>query len=292
MLLLAKRALAALDRNLLWEALDIGRRIMTLGLLLSVLVGFPLLASVTAQLTLNMIFTGLGMLLIHRGLGMRVRHWFALRVGGGHVRRSYMHDIGASMGFTMSEITAYNGPYFVIAAVSHNPALLIIFDFAFKMIRAVATATRATIEGALPGMTRLWFARDHGGFAGGLRRAALVALGVAFCADILLVGVGQRIFDILYHGTAILSLTDLMLLCLLLPALALVCVSVYVQGALGRFAQMLRLSLPLLAGSLIAPLVASWMPLQGSDELFMELYALLFVVLAGVHVVAMRRLVP
>ena len=93
MLLLAKRALAALDRNLLWESFDIVRRVVTLGVLIAVLAGVPLLASVTIQLLLNIFAALLGMALIHRWARMHLHHWFAVRVGGGHVRRSYVGDI-------------------------------------------------------------------------------------------------------------------------------------------------------------------------------------------------------
>ncbi len=290
MLLLAKRALAALDHNLLWEMLDIGRRVISLAILFSVLAGVSLLASVTVQFVLNLVFACLGMALIHRRAGMTLRQWFALRVGGEHVRRSYVRDIGASVGLTASEITAYNGPYFVIAGISHDPALLIIFDFAFKMIRAVSTTIRATIEGALPRLTRHWFAGESKAFRSTLTRAALVAIGVALCADMVLLAIGGRLFSILYHGTDHLWIRETWLLCLLFPSLAVVCVSVYIQGALGRFRQLLRLSLPFLAGALLVPAGAAMLS-PGADRLvFMPLYAMLFSSVAMVHWWSLGRL--
>jgi hypothetical protein len=47
----------------------------------------------------------------------------------------------------LSEVAAYNSPYFLIAAMTHDARLLLVFDFTFKIIRAVATTIRATIEG-------------------------------------------------------------------------------------------------------------------------------------------------
>lgn len=297
LLLLARRALAAVDRNLLWEMLDCVRRVMGLGLLLAVLAGFDLIASVSLQLLLNCGAVLAGMALIRQRMGMSLRQWFAWRVGGGHGRRSYMRDIGASAALTLSEVAAYNAPYFLIAALAHDPALMLLFDFVFKMIRAVATAIRATIEGALPRLTRCWFAGDGQAFRRGLRRALGVALGVAVCAVALLVAIGQRLYAILFDGRDALSMGELGLLCALLLVVAVICVSVYVQGALGRFGPLLRQSLPFLAGSLLCvPLALAW---AGAGQagagapigmLFMTLYALLFAGVALLHGVALRRL--
>jgi hypothetical protein len=290
MLLLAKRALAALDHNLLWEMLDIGRRLINLGILFSVLAGVSLLTSVVVQFSLNLVFACLGMALIHRRAGMALHQWFALRVGGDHVRRSYVRDISASVGLTASEITAYNGPYFVIAAISHDPALLIIFDFTFKMIRAVSTTIRATIEGALPRLTRNWFAGEHAAFRSALARAVLVAIVVALCADSVLLAIGGRLFATLYHDADHLWIRETWLLCLLFPSLAVVCVSVYIQGALGRFRHLLKLSLPFLAGALLVPAGAAMLS-PGADRLvFMPLYALLFSAVAMMHWMSLARL--
>ena len=294
LLLLAKRALAAVDRNLVWETVDFARRLLGLALLLSVLAGFGLMTSVALQLILNSAGVLTGLALIQQRTGMHGRQWVAWRVGGGHVRRTYLRDIGASAALTLSEVAAYNSPYFLIAAVSHDPALILLFDFVFKMIRAVATATRATIEGALPRLTRLWFAGDMAAFAHGLARAVGIAVGVALCADLLLVAIGGRLFAILFDGRAVLTMAELAMLCVLLLALAVMCVSVYVQGALGRFGPLLRQSLPFLAASLISPPLAVWLAGKGSaandGPIFMALYLATFAGAAMLHIAAMRRM--
>lgn len=294
LLLLARRALAAVDRNLLWEMLDCVRRVAGLAILLAVLAGFDLMASVSLQLLLNGGAVLLGMALVQQRVGMRWRQWFAWRVGGGHIRRRYMRDIGASAALTLSEVAAYNAPYFLIAALAHDPALMLLFDFVFKLIRAVATAIRATIESALPRLTRCWFAGDGAGFRRGLARALGVALGVAMCANAVLVAIGQRLYAILFDGRDALSMGELGLLGALLLVAAVICVSVYVQGALGRFGPLLRQSLPFLAGSLLSvPLALWWAGRTGGATglLFMALYALLFAGVALLHGMALRRLV-
>lgn len=306
LLLLAKRALAAVDRNLVWEMVDAVRRVVSLAVLFAVLFGVDLLLSVSVQLLLAAAAVLAGMILVGRRVHMHARQWFAWRAGGGHVRRTYLRDIGASAALTLSEVAAYNSPYFLIAALSHDPALLLLFDFAFKMIRSVTTATRATIEGALPRLTRLWFAHDRAAFRRGLRRALLVALGVACCADVALLAIGQRLFALLFAGRSALSMAELLLLCVLLLLLALICTSVYVQGALGRFGPLLRQSLPFLAASLasvplalaVAGAVAGGAGGSAGDgghealgAAFMGFYALAFAGTALLHVGAMRRLI-
>lgn len=292
LLLLAKRALAAVDRNLVWEGIDIARRVAGLALLFTVVLGADMLGVVWALLLLNIAGAAIGMAMIHRRAGLTVGDWFAWRRGAGHVRRNYLRDIGASAALTVSEVVAYNSPYFLIAAMTHDTRLMLLFDFVFKMSRAVATAIRATIEGALPRLTRYWFGQDRHAFAAGLRRAIWVALGLAACAGLLLVALGQRIVFILYDGRVELVMAELLLLCALLLALALMCVSVYVQGALGRFGPLLRQSVPFLAGSLVSVPLALWLGGSGraEDTPFMALYALCFFGAAGLHVAAMRRL--
>lgn len=292
LLLLAKRALAAVDRNLLWELTDIIRRLLGLAALFAVLAGMSLIASVSALLLINIAGAALGMALIHRRAGMRFGHWLDWRRGGGHVKRTYLRDIGASAVLTLSEVAAYNSPYFLIAAMTHDARLLLVFDFTFKIIRAVATTIRATIEGALPRLTRHWFAGESEVFARLLRRAVLTAVGIAIGAGAALMLAGKMVFAHLYDRNAAIMTAELVLLAILLAGLAVMCVSVYLQGALGRFEALLRQSLPFLFGSIASVPLALW--IGGSprtdDVPFMSLYALCFLGAAGLHIVAMRRL--
>ncbi|WP_246351808.1 hypothetical protein [Sphingobium subterraneum] len=289
--LLAKRGLAAVDGNILWEGIDLSRRAVSLVALIAVLFGFDLMASVLVQLVVSLLGIGAGIVLLQRRTGMRTRQWVAWRVGGGHIRRLYLRDIGASVLLTLSEITAYNAPYFTIAALSHDPRLLLLFDFVFKMSRAVSTAIRATVEAVLPGLTSAWFRHDARAFGKRLLTASGVALGIAGCAALLLLAIGQRLFDELFGGRAHITLSEQGWLCVILMALALICVSVYVQGALSRFAPLLRQSLPFLAGSLLTMPLALGAGQRGDHaSAFMAIYGAVFVATALLHIVALRRL--
>mgnify|MGYP000852476535 FL=1 len=292
--LLAKRGLAAIDRNLLWEALDVTRRVISLLALAAVIAGLNLIVSVGIQLTASLAAIALAIVVLHRRLGMTLGQWFAWRAGGGHMRRTYMHDIGASVALTISEIVAYNSPYFVIAAMTHETRMLLLFDFVFKMSRAVSTAIRATIEAVLPRISRAFFAADAVVFRAVLLRSMMIACAVALCACAILIAVGQRVFATLFDGNAALSMDELLMTCGVLLALALICTSVYVQGALGRFRHLLAQSLPFLGGSLLVmPLTVALVgnrDAQAMGVTFMVLYAAVFAGVAGLHMLSLRRL--
>lgn len=288
--LLAKRALAAVDGNLLWEALDCGRRVLTIGLLLAILIGMDPRLSVALQLGVSVAVIGYAIAHVHRRLKMRARHWMAFRVGGGHVRAHYLGDIGASAAFTLSDIIAYNAPYFMIALATSDARPMLLFDFFFKMSRALSLLVRAMVEAALPRITRAF----HAGDSVRLRQLLIRALGAAMVFAMGLSGVllliGDRLFAILFDRRAAIDRADLLLICGALVALAMLCVSVYVQAALGRFSHLLARSLPLLAGSLLSVPLARILWPGRFDLAFLCLYALTLIGAAGLHGISLRRL--
>ncbi|WP_300398570.1 hypothetical protein [uncultured Sphingobium sp.] len=288
--LLAKRALAAVDGNFLWEALDCARRVVTIALLLAILAGLDPRLSVALQLVVSVIMIGVAIGHVHRRLGMRRRDWFAVRVGGGHVRRYYLRDIGASAAFTVSDIIAYNAPYFTIAAVTSDARPMLVFDFFFKMARALSMLVRALVEAALPRITRAYHAGDRPRLRQLLGRALGAAMLFALALAAVLWGAGDRLFTILFDGQASIDRADIGLILLALAALTIVSVSVYVQAALGRFAHLLARSLPFLAGSLAsAPLALLVFP--GRFDLgFLTLYALTLIAVAALHLLSLRKL--
>ncbi len=289
--LLAKRALAAIDGNFLWEGLDCLRRVVTIGLLLAVLAGLDIHISVALQLAVSIIVIGYAILLLHRRLGMQGRHWLAFRVGGGHVRAHYLRDIGSSAAFTLSEIIAYNAPYFTIALATADARPMLVFDFFFKMSRALSMTVRAMVEAALPRVTRAYHAGDIVRFRQIIGRALGAGALVAIGATGALLVVGPWLFAELFDGKARIGMTELLLICVALAALALICVSVYVQGALGRFSQLLGNSLPFLAGSLLTvPLATVLMPGRFDDGVLL-FYTLTLLGTAALHGWSLRQLV-
>ncbi|WP_310223043.1 hypothetical protein [Sphingobium xenophagum] len=288
--LLAKRALAAVDGNFLWEALDCGRRVVTIALLLAILLGLDPRLSIALQLAVSLLVIGWAIAHVHRRLGMTARHWLAFRVGGGHVRAHYLRDIGASAAFTASDIIAYNAPYFTIAMATSDARPMLIFDFFFKMSRALSMLVRAVVEAALPRITRAYHAGDRTRLRQLLARSLGAGLVFAVLLSALLLGVGDWLFATLFDGRAMIDRTELALIVAALAALTIICVSVYVQGALGRFSTLLHRSLPFLAGSLAsAPLALALAP-QGFDLAFLSLYTLTLTGAAILHLLSLHRL--
>lgn len=288
--LLAKRALAAVDGNFLWEALDCGRRVLTIALLLAILLGMDPRLSIALQLAVSLLVIGWAIAHVHRRLGMTARHWLAFRVGGGHVRAHYLRDIGASAAFTASDIIAYNAPYFTIAMATSDARPMLIFDFFFKMSRALSMLVRAVVEAALPRITRAYHAGDRARLRQLLARSLGAGLVFALLLSALLLSVGDWLFTKLFDGRATIDRTELALIVAALAALTIICVSVYVQGALGRFSILLHRSLPFLAGSLAsAPLALSLAP-QRFDLAFLGFYTLTLIGAAILHLLSLQRL--
>jgi O-antigen/teichoic acid export membrane protein len=288
--LLIKRALAASDANLVWEMIDCARRVVTIGLLIAVLGGLDLGLSVALQLGVTLLAFGLALGLLHRRLGMRARDWSAWRVGGAHVRAHYLRDLGASVAFTLSDIAAYNAPYFLIVLATREARPLLIFDFLFKMSRALSMTVRALVEAALPRITRAYHAGDGLRFRQILWRALAGAGVVAAGAAVALLGAGGWLFRELFDGKAAIGLAELALIAAGLAALSIICVSVYVQSALGRFGALLRLSLPFLAGSLASVPLAAMMTGWHFDDAFLVFYVLTLVGAAAIQARSLRGL--
>ncbi|WP_093088411.1 hypothetical protein [Sphingobium sp. AP50] len=289
--LLAKRALAAVDGNFLWEALDCARRVVTIGLLLAILGGLDPRLSLALQLVVSVVVIGYAIVHVHRRLGMDRLHWLAFRVGGGHVRAHYLRDIGASAAFTVSDIIAYNAPYFTIAAATADPRPMLVFDFFFKMSRSLSMLVRAMVEAALPRITRAYHAAETARLRQLLGRAIGAAMVFAVGLAAVLLLAGDRLFTILFDGRATIDRADLALIVLALAALTILCVSVYVQAALGRFGVLLARSLPFLVGSLISAPLAMLLWPGRFDLAFLSLYALTLVGVAGLHLLSLRALV-
>lgn len=289
--LLAKRSLAAVDGNFLWELLDCGRRVLTISLLFAILAGVDARLSIALQLGISIAIVGWAIAQVHRRLGMSVGDWFAFRAGAAHMRAHYLRDVGASAAFTASDIIAYNAPYFTIAMATGEARPMLVFDFFFKMSRALSMLVRATVEAALPRITRAYHAKDRARLRQLLGRALAVALFFATGLAGAVLTFGHWLFVKLFDGRADIDRADLSLIAIALVALALLSVSVYVQSALGRFTHLLHRSLPLLAGSLLSVPVAAILWPERFDLAFLGCYAATLIGVGVLHMISLRRLV-
>jgi hypothetical protein len=284
--LLARRALAALDHNLWWEALDFVRRVASLALLLAALIGFPILVSVLLQLALTLIVILIGLATVQRELAMPPSHWLAFHGGWAHVRGNYLADIARTGALTVSDIAAYNAPYFTIVAATHDPRPLLLFDFVFKMSRALSALVRALVETMLPDLTQHFHVGEASIFRAHLRRCLAFSLGTALALGLFLLMAGPAISSIMFDRRIVLDHVELATILVLLVALSLICVSVYLQNGLGRFAALVAPSFAFLCGSLLSVPGAIWLGgVTGAPFAlrFAACYALVHVVLALVH---------
>ena len=167
---------------------------------------------------------------------------------------------------------------------------MLIFDFFFKMSRALSMLVRAVVEATLPRITRAYHADDRARLRQLLARSLGAGLVFAVLLSALLLGTGGWLFTTLFDGRATIDRTELALIVTALAALTIICVSVYVQGALGRFSTLLHRSLPFLAGSLAsAPLALALAP-QRFDLAFLGLYTLTLTGAALLHLLSLQRL--
>jgi hypothetical protein len=291
--LLARRALAALDHNLWWEVLDFIRRVASLALLLAALVGFPILVSVLLQLGLTIFVVLVGLGTVHRELAMSTAHWLSFGRGWAHVRANYLGDIGRTGALTVSDIAAYNAPYFTIVAATHDPRPLLLFDFVFKMSRALSALVRALVETALPDLTKHFHAGDGVAFRSHLRRCLGLSIVTALALGLFLLSAGPLVSSIMFDGKIRLDRIELAIILVLLVGLSLICVSVYLQNGVGRFAALVAPSFAFLCGSLLSVPAAIWLGAAISAPFalrFVTCYALVHLVLAAVHGRMLARL--
>lgn len=283
---LVRRALAALDHNLWWEALDFLRRLCGIALLLISLVGLPILDSVLLQLAVALVALAIGLHTIHRTLGMAAGEWLALGAGASHVRAHYLADLGRTGALTLFDVAAYNAPYFTIVAATQDPRPLLLFDFTFKISRALSAIIRALVETSLPGLTRDYFGGAAAAFRAGLGRCFGATFAVSFAAALALILIGKPLAAIIFDGKIVLEGREIFLISLLLLALGMICVSVYVHNGLGRFGVLVPPSFAFLIGSLLSvPLAVALAGAAGwsFSIAFILLYALVHLVLALVH---------
>ncbi len=293
--LLAKRALAALDHNLWWEGLDLIRRISGIALLLGALAGLSIFTSVIAQLLVAAGCVLMGLATVHRALRLPAGHWIAWRAGGRHVREHYLADIGRTMLLTISDIAAYNAPYFTIAAATQDARPLLVFDFIFKMSRAVSGIIRALVETAMPHITRALHNGETLELAASLHRLVKKSMTVAALLALLILAAGGPLSSMLFDRQAVLGSAELAIVGILLLGLAPICVSVYVQTGLARFAPLLTPSFALLAGSLISVPAALLLSSTFSFPFalaFAAFYAGVHLVLGFVHFRLVARIKP
>lgn len=288
--LLAKRALAAVDRNLFWEIIDAVRRLSSLGLLFAALAGVPILLSTLLQIVATLVALAMALWGLQGALGTRARTWVASPAMMIATGRAQARDMGATMALTLSDVAAYNAPYFALALATRDPRPILVFDFVFKISRALSAIIRALVEAGLPRLTAAVHGDRQAEAGARLRHLVMLSTGCAVLLGGTLLAVGPALSGLLFDGHAVLDQVELAILAVLLLGLSLLCVSTYVHNALGRFVRLLPPSFAFLAGSVLSvPLaMALGLPLAPA---FLGLYALVHGLVALRHAFMLRGLI-
>ncbi len=111
----------------------------------------------------------------------------------------------------------------------------------------------------LPDLTKHFHAGDTATFRSHLRRCLALSIGTALALGLFLLFAGPLVSSVMFDGKIRLDHTELSAIFVLLVGLSLICVSVYLQNGLGRFAALVAPSFAFLCGSLLSVPAAVWL---------------------------------
>lgn len=288
--LLAKRSLAAIDRNLGFEAIDIARRLINLALMLAVLSGFDATLSIFAQLSVSLLAIGLCFGLNSSALGAPIKDWTKIAPGLRILKMRYLTKLGPAMALTIADIAAYNLPFIVIASLGDNLRPLLLYDFLYKLLRVLGTATRAVTEAQLPRLTRAVHTGDTRGLRIGLWETFGTGFVFAVVLAVLLLAAGPAAAALLYDGKLSLSARDAIAMALPLLVLPAAALSVHLNSSLARFRELVVANIPLLVAAVLAPVI-SMLAFADGDWGWgsLVLFASAYLVTAALHVRLLGR---
>lgn len=170
---LFRRINAAIDRFVAMEVLEMARRLATVLLAGSMLLGVSFLAFAVLSLVLWAVSFAAALLLLRRqGIAFTlVPPGEALRFIGDN--RSHVYSTAKLTGF---EFAIYNHPYLVLPFVTGSAGTIVAYDIFYKFVRFGGVAYSVAVETFLPYQTRAFYAGDRAG----VRRyqGIMIALGL------------------------------------------------------------------------------------------------------------------
>ncbi len=96
---------------------------------------------------------------------------------------NYLGDIGRTGALTISDIAAYNAPYFTIVAATHDPRPLLLFDFVLQDVTGtVGAGSRARGDDAARSDAAFSRGGEMASFRAQLRRCLALSVGTALGA--------------------------------------------------------------------------------------------------------------
>ena len=189
----------AIDEFIFFENFEIFRRVGHIVILLTMLVGLPMLAFVILA---NLLWAALIALCAYR-LAARGGLSGSIVDAPKHLRMFFQRnraELLRSGGFSASEIYSYNFPYLIVPFAFGLGAPTIIFDTTFKIFRGAALIYGVGCDIAVPRQTRTFAEGD----ASGLVRVTLSAFAVSAAPTALICMLlyfgADRIFALLLGG--------------------------------------------------------------------------------------------
>jgi len=278
----------AVDEFIVFEALEVIRRVGHVALMLALLLGLPLLSFLLlANLLWFAVFAACIARLVRKGaLVSRISGcWQALAVFWGDNRA----EILRSANYGVGEIAIYNFPYILVPVAFGLGAPTIILDTVFKIFRGATLIYAAGLDPLVPRQTRAFAENDIATLKKATWAAAILCAvpTVALCASLLFAG--DKFFALLLgHAATMPRAATLILVVLLIGNFAHSVASCLLLHT-GFFREIARVAsfVVLAMAAMTAIVVASGMGIVG----FIGWYAVVYVAGAGLYVAyAMRRI--
>lgn len=198
----------AVDKYMVFELLDVLRRVAHTGLISLMLMGVSpttvfLLCCLVWLACYAFAFTSL-----RRSIGVSYRELFVVNRSG---FRAFLIEFGSkvrpSLVFSLTEFGIYSFPYFYVPAIFGHGAAIVIFDLFSRFFRAAITANQVASGGLLPQITHAYHLGNRSSLVRALSISLLLSLAASICLAAVVIAAGGVIFPLLLDGQGTVSST-------------------------------------------------------------------------------------
>jgi O-antigen/teichoic acid export membrane protein len=199
---LMRRAGAAVDQFVVFEVLELARRVIFCGLTSAMLAGLPFLTFGILCLCVWVVaFVLAGLILTRRGVHIKLANPSELAA---HLRHNHRH-IMTSGWFTVLEFLIYNFPYMLLPFLYADGTRIVAFDVFYKVVRFGGVAYGVAFETFLPYQTRAYYSGNLAQVRKYLANVELLAVIPFVIATAALIVAGGPFFHFLLNNAALIS---------------------------------------------------------------------------------------
>lgn len=193
---MVRSVMMAIDRFMLMETLEFGRRLVLVVLVAAMLAGLPFLGFALVCVGLWVLaFIAAFVALHRRGVPLRPLAPRPLARFAVDNRR----NVAKTGAFGGMEFVLYNFPYLLIPALGLGGHSLVFFDLFYKVTRFAGVAFNVPIETLLPFQTRAWHQGDLAEVRRLRRQMMLLCVPLFLIAAAVLLLFGKPFFALLLH---------------------------------------------------------------------------------------------